>query len=271
METIIETLSQLIESYLQQEEIVGLLYSGGLDSTIIAHILLSQSPPSAVQAVSVGLPDSYDLNNALTMAKGLGLSLSLCYLSERILPEVIDDLRQLNIVKNPGDLTIAIPLFLGMGALTEHQDLEIVFLGQGADELFAGYRKYVTLFMEQGTKVTQQAMYHDFIKLTSQQAKMESKIASFFDLKLVYPYLEPKIVTYAQSQPIKAHLSQTPEGEVIRKYILRKCASRLGLPEKAITQPKKAMQYGSGTVKLLRKQAKLSGYHSLPEWFSDIF
>jgi asparagine synthase (glutamine-hydrolysing) len=271
METIIKTLGQLIGTYQRQEETVGLLYSGGLDSTIIAHIILSQFPSSAVQAVSVGLTDSYDLKNAQTMAEELGLPLSRCYLSKRVLNEVIYELRQLRIVKDPGDLAIAIPLFLGMRTLAKNQNLQIVFLGQGADELFAGYKKYVTLYMEQGIEVTQQAMYHDFIQLTTQQAKMENGIASFFGLRLVYPYLDPRIVTYAQSQPITAHLNQTPEGDVIRKNILRNCASKLGLSQKAITQPKKAMQYGSGTVKLLRKQAKRAGYQSVPEWFSDIF
>ena len=271
METIIKALHSIIEGYLKQEETVGLLYSGGLDSTIIAHILLSYFPSSAVQAVTVGLPDSYDVKNALTMATELGLSVSPCYLSDEVLTEAIDGLLQLNLVNNPGDLSIAVPLFLGMDTLAKTPGLQMVFLGQGADELFAGYRKYVTLYTKHGIEATQQAMARDFTRLTTQQAELERWIAQFFNLSLVYPYLDPLIVNYAQSQPLEAHLSQTPEGDVIRKNLLRKLASNLGLSYRAATQPKKAMQYGSGTVKLLRKKAKLAGYRSISEWFSTIF
>lgn len=272
METIVKALHQMIGDYQQKEEAVGLLYSGGLDSTIIARILLSLFPSSAVHAVSVGLPDSYDINNALTMATELGLPLLPCYLSEQVLTEAIHGLLKLKLVQNPGDLSIAIPLFLGMRALTKNPGgLQVVFLGQGADELFAGYKKYVTLYTEKGIEATSRAMDRDFTQLTTHQVRLERGIANFFNLILVYPYLDPRIVAYAQSQPLKAHLSQTPEGDVIRKTLLRKLASNLGLSHKAVTQPKKAMQYGSGTVKLLRKQAKLAGYRSVSEWFSFIF
>ncbi|MFW9778760.1 MAG: asparagine synthase C-terminal domain-containing protein [Candidatus Heimdallarchaeota archaeon] len=271
METIIESLHQTIGTYLQQEDTVGLLYSGGLDSTVIAHILISQFPPSGVQAVSVGAPGSYDLNNALTMAAAINLPLSLCYLSERILIEAIADLRQLRIITNPGDLAIVIPLFLGMRTLVKIPKLKTVFLGQGADELFAGYKKYITLYTEQGMEATQKAMNHDFNKLMIQQTKIETKIADFFGLKPIYPYLDSRIVKYAQSQSISAHLHQMPGGVIIRKNILRKCAFKLGIPQKAILQPKKAMQYGSGTVKLLRRLAKSVGYRSVSEWFASDF
>ena len=45
----------------------------------------------------------------------------------------------------------------------------------------------------------------------------------------------------------------------VRKYILRKVAKEIGLPREIYERPKKAVQYGSGFVKVVRKIAKRNG------------
>jgi len=46
---------------------------------------------------------------------------------------------------------------------------------------------------------------------------------------------------------------------VIRKYVLRRLAFHLGLPESVVGRPKKAVQYSSGVQKVLLKEAKRKG------------
>jgi len=46
---------------------------------------------------------------------------------------------------------------------------------------------------------------------------------------------------------------------VIRKYILRKLAAHLELPDSVVDRPKKAVQYSSGVQKVLLKESKRKG------------
>jgi asparagine synthase (glutamine-hydrolysing) len=46
---------------------------------------------------------------------------------------------------------------------------------------------------------------------------------------------------------------------VIRKYVLRRLAAQLSLPESVVDRPKKAVQYSSGVQKVLLKEAKRRG------------
>lgn len=250
---------------------VGLLFSGGLDSSIIAKILLSLYSKSDIVAVSVGLPKSHDLLNARSKAKEIGINLAECILSEKLVLDVLRQIKEKKIINNPGELGIAIPLFVGMKALSHTFNVRTAFLGQGADENFAGYRKYVEIYEKQGPDALKKAMKNDLNQLRNKQMIMEAKIARGFQIDLIYPYLDPQIVKFAFSQPITDHIVMITQGNFIRKALLRTQAEKLGLPKTITAQPKKAIQYGSGTVKILRKLAKSEGYNNIPEWFKDFF
>ncbi|MHA2223726.1 MAG: asparagine synthase C-terminal domain-containing protein [Candidatus Hodarchaeales archaeon] len=262
---IVETrIKQIIEKH-QNKKCVGLLFSGGLDSSIIAKCLVSSFPPSSISAVCIGLPNSYDLNNAISGAAELGLKLHTRFLTTEKLIMAIQCLKRIDFSLNVTDLTIAIPLFLGLQTLANEFHVNSVFLGQGADELFGGYKKYIELINKEELKATKESMKSDFRRLMNHQILMEKKIAQLFHLNLVYPFLDPLIIDFAQSQPVTAHFFRTSEGDIVRKALLRGLAMKLGLSK--ASQPKKAMQYGSGTVKLLRKFVRSRGYQNIPEWF----
>ncbi|UCE13956.1 MAG: asparagine synthase [Candidatus Heimdallarchaeota archaeon] len=248
---------------------IGLLYSGGLDSSILAKIMMLEFPQSSFTSLCVGLPDSYDLRNAANRATELGFNLYKRIITVDLVSEAVACLRQLCIISDPVSLTIAIPLFIGLQTLANEFQIKTVFLGQGADELFGGYQRYVKLYSEYGEDSTRRSMIEDLHKLLNEQVLMEAKIAQFFKLNLIYPFLFPQIITRAQSFPVKTHIVHNSQDVVIRKALLRRMARKLGLPENLSSQPKKAIQYGSGTVKLLRAMIKNDGYQNIPDWFSD--
>jgi asparagine synthase (glutamine-hydrolysing) len=227
--------------------------------------------PSSIFGVSVGVSGSYDLKNAIFGAKILGIRLQECLITKNILLETIDELKHMNIIQNINDLSIAIPLFLGMQVLAKNSQIRNVFLGQGADELFGGYQKYIKSLYEKGDDITNKMMLTDYNSLIYHQILTEQRIADKFGLTPVYPFLTPQIVTYAQSQSISSHIVFTSKGNFIRKALLRNLAKRIGLPNKIVNQPKKAIQYGSGTINLLRKVVKSNGYDNIPIWFQEYF
>ncbi len=255
----------------EQHNSVGLLYSGGLDSSIIAKIMTTLMRPSSIIAVSVGLRDSYDLNSAAFGARELGISLNTCILTMELVLEAIEILKQMNIIHNPVALTIAIPIFLGMQTLAKNLNVKIVFLGQGADELFGGYQRYVHLYKNEGFETLRKVMTNDLHTLQEDQIIREHKMAQYLGLDLIYPFLDPKIIKRANFYPITTHIIYTSQGEIIRKALLRELAKKLGLSESIADKPKKAIQYGSGTIRLLKKIAKFNNYRSIPDWFQACF
>ncbi|MFX1504493.1 MAG: asparagine synthase C-terminal domain-containing protein [Promethearchaeota archaeon] len=250
---------------------VGLLYSGGLDSSIIAKIMVSILEPTTILLLSVGLRDSYDIKTAALGSKKLGINLHKCYLTEDRVMKAIRSLKHLNIIQHPVALSIAIPIFLGMQKIANDFDTRTIFLGQGADELFGGYQKYAEIYQSNGGEETRKMMNDDLQSLQNDQIISERKIALHFGLDIIYPYLDSSIIKQAKMYPISAHIEQAPQGELIRKALLRKLAQNIGLPLEITRQPKKAIQYGSGTVKLIRKIVKSGNYENIAEWFRVYF
>ena len=81
-------------------EYIGLLYSGGIDSSIIGKILTDIYKPSHVIASSVGLKDSYDLVNAANGATELGITFIPEILNEDNLSRTLSRLKRMDFIKN---------------------------------------------------------------------------------------------------------------------------------------------------------------------------
>ncbi len=249
---------------------IGLLYSGGLDSSIIAKILKDNFDNEKIFLVAVGVEGSYDLINASNGAHELKLPLYTCFLDIPRVKYAVNRLIALNMVKNAGEILIAVPLYLGMRFLHQKFTTRIVYLGQGADELFGGYNKYSTLTLESKMFELEKTMKSDLEKLINRQTIMERKIANHFEIELMYPFLFQEMIEFARNTPISNHIVLVNGNKPIRKAILRKFARDLGLSETMSNQPKKALQYGSGSKKLVKQISKEAGYSQLSNWFESL-
>ncbi|MHA1941479.1 MAG: asparagine synthase C-terminal domain-containing protein [Candidatus Hodarchaeales archaeon] len=266
-------LSELLKGSIRlllKEDRIGILFSGGLDSSILTKLILDEVTEKQVDIVTVGMKDSYDIKNAVQRAVELGFQLNCCYLDKSIVKSSITCLTEKNIVSGIRELSIAIPLYLGMKFLSDSCESKMVVLGQGADELFGGYNKYSILYKESKMEELEKCMKTDLENLISKQLVMEREIALNCNLVTVYPFLSPKIINYAKTISVSKHLIETNNNTIIRKIELRKLAKILNLSDSIVNQPKKALQYGSGTISLLRKIAKEDGYTNLPVWFRSV-
>ncbi|HUT39554.1 MAG TPA: asparagine synthase C-terminal domain-containing protein [Methanoregula sp.] len=234
---------------LRSDEGVAAL-SGGVDSTLVAHL-------ARRECVSVGLPESHDLRQARHAADTLNLSCTYVTITPKeiasALPVVIGAIPK----KDPVNVSIALTLYFVTRWAGEHGYQRII-TGQGADELFGGYSRYLE------TQNLAADLERDFLGL-EEQADRDQAVAALHGAYLSMPYLDVRVVRAARAIPAQEKVQGG-----LRKIPLRKVAERHIPPEFAWYE-KKAMQYGSGVWKVLQKLARKNGYKtSIQDYINQI-
>jgi asparagine synthase (glutamine-hydrolysing) len=119
----------------------------------------------------------------------------------------------------------------------------------GIDELFCGYNAYREAISKGELSVLE--VMNSKLDNEIKMMKAVNQIASEFNVRIIQPLLSPDFIEFAKTIPIseKIHNSE----DVLRKHIIRKLASDVGVPEISYTKRKKALQYGSKIHKALLK------------------
>jgi asparagine synthase (glutamine-hydrolysing) len=228
------------------EGIVAL--SGGVDSTLVARL-------ANRECMAVGIEGSHDLARAAHAADLLGLDCTFVKIPpagiESALPIVLGTIPK----KDPVNTSIALTQYFIAHWAGEHGYTRIL-TGQGADELFGGYSRYL------GTTTLEEDLKRDFAGL-EQQAERDQAIAALHGTYLSMPYLDVRVVRAAAAIPAYDKVC----GEK-RKVPLRTIAERY-IPKELAWYEKKAMQYGSGVAKELRRLARHNGYKTSVQGYLD--
>jgi asparagine synthase (glutamine-hydrolysing) len=158
---------------------------------------------------------------------------------------------------NPVDASIATTLYF-VAALAKEQGHTRILVGQGADEIFGGYARYLS-----STDLAAE-LERDFADLARQRAR-DQAVAALHGAYFSMPYQDLRVVRAAQTIPA----SMRVRGGV-RKYPLRVIAERHIPAENAWTE-KKAMQYGSGIYRTIQNLARDNGYKkSIQRYLTEI-
>ena len=229
-------LAELLKS-IKFEKNSALSFSGGLDSGVLAYLMKDCD----VHLYTVGIEGSIDIQNAIESSKILSLPIEIIYVDEEKIKEGISFLLKIDSSMSPVELSFELPLYF----VSRYAKEKNVYTGQGADELFGGYKKYLN---------DHSIMNRDLEKLLSRNLPREIKIVMGFGKILKTPYLNENIINFARNLDV---MYKIRNGE--RKWILRKAARIIGVPEEIIKREKKAAQYGSGIWKMVKKMAKKEG------------
>ena len=224
--------------------------SGGVDSALVARL-------AGRECVVVGIAGSHDLLHAKQVARELGLTLHQVLID----PASIEDalVRVLAVIpdKDPVNASIAATLYFVSQWAGQH-GWQRILAGQGADELFGGYSRYLQ------TENLAADLEKDFLGLAGQLAR-DQAVAGLHGACFSLPYMDLRVVVAARSIP--------PEMLVrdgVRKRPLRSVAER-HMPLSIAQYEKKAMQYGSGVMKEIQRLAARRGYkRSLQDYMQEI-
>jgi len=223
--------------------------SGGVDSALVAAL-------ARRDCIVVGVEGSADLKQAKVVADVLDLSLKTVTIDPGRIEEALAEVLAVIPRSNPVDASIAATLYFVAEWAGDH-GYERILAGQGADELFGGYARYLE------TDTLAIDLERDFLSLPLQSAR-DQAVAGLFDAYFSLPYLDVRVMRAAGAIPAEEKVRGG-----IRKRPLRKVAA-LYMPIGVAYREKKAMQYGSGVMREMRRSARRRRYKGVQEWLNSI-
>ena len=230
---------------------VAVAFSGGLDSSLIAF--LARKCGANVHLIHVSLRGYPETEGAKKAAEKLKLPIDVCLFDEEDMANVAAKVVELIEEPNAVKAAIGIPFFW-TAKKTSEAGFKVLLAGQGADELFGGYQRYVNEYLSDGEESVRKAMFTDVTNIHESNIERDAKICNFHGVELRLPFASYKIAKFAVSLPVELKIENSPSS--LRKLVLRKVALDLGLPESIVEKPKKAVQYATGINSALKKLAK---------------
>lgn len=239
IETTTKLLSESIKHRTRDRKVV-LGFGGGIDSTILAKL----APD--VLTVTVCMENSFDQKLGKDSADMLNVNHETLLIDEKIVKQCISDLKKVMRFRNTMQASIACIVNI-LAKYTKEKNYDALMLGQLADELFAGYARYVR-YLRISTNKVKHALFND-VKNAYRDNFERDEVASSFYTSLLLPYTGLDFVKYAVKIPLKWKLDKTGK----RKIILREVAKNLDIPDTLLSREKKAMQFSTGIHKIVSR------------------
>jgi asparagine synthase (glutamine-hydrolysing) len=243
---------------------VAIAFSGGLDSSVVAF--LASKLGVKVQLLHVSMENEAETEVAIEAADVLNLPLQVDLFKdsdvEKTLPKVVGLIEEADPVK----AAIGVPFYWAAEKASE-AGFKVMLAGQGADELFGGYQRYVTEYCQNGTEKVQKLMFNDVVCIHESNLERDLKITSFHDVELRVPFGSFDLAEFALSLPLECKMEQ--KTDTLRKLVLRKMAQNAGVPASIADKPKKAVQYSTGINDAVKRIAKRQD-KTVSEYVNDL-
>ncbi|MEL4304822.1 asparagine synthetase B [Methanococcoides sp. LMO-2] len=244
------------------DEDFGVMFSAGIDSTILASICneIAKEKSVSVTCYTVGLSgevSSPDIACAKRISEELGFDLKIHEVDleavEEYLGLVVPLIEDASVPKTGVAMTM-----YAASVAAKKDGINVLFAGAGADELFAGYNRY-----KRSDNINRDCL-KDILEMHEVNTYRDDTVAAFTGVSLRLPYLDERFVEYSLAIPEKFKMSES-----MNKVVLRRVGEKLDLPKVITKRSKKAAQYGSRFDKALTKLAKRAGFGNKTEYINS--
>ncbi|WP_042688041.1 asparagine synthase C-terminal domain-containing protein [Candidatus Nitrosotenuis chungbukensis] len=225
---------------------IGVAFSGGVDSTLVAKVCSDLGYD--VTLLTIGFAGSHDILFSREVNEILKLPHHVLEIDPdefgAISKKIRDTISTDNLSWNENCIA-----FYHVAKLANSLGLDTVVTANGIDELFCGYNGYRDAFKEGESKIME--LMDSKLENELNMMKAVNLVSSEFSVKILQPLLSENFINYAKTVPVSEKILDPDD--LMRKHIVRKLASQIGVPEISASKRKKALQYGSLIHKALIK------------------
>lgn len=241
-QALLEQISRIVDRSISGP--VAIAFSGGVDSSLMAQVCSRIRKGDAL--LTVGFESSHDMVYAESVSHTFDMPHYTHTITDAELAALSEDSRFEFESLSWQENCIA---FYFVSHLAHAKGIDTVVTANGIDELFCGYDLYRRMYDAGEDAIL--AMIHD--KTTAEIAMMQEiqRIADINRVRMVQPLLQCEFVDYAETVPLYEKIRG--QDDYIRKHIVRRAARLSGLPHDICWKRKKALQYGSGIHRNLRR------------------
>jgi len=253
---------------------IGVLFSGGIDSTLIAKIIKDLGYD--LTCYSAGFQDEGtkkpdDLEVAERVAKDMDFNLKIKSIkledTEKYLKQIIPIIEEADVVK----AGVALP-FAVCCEEAKKNNVKIIFSGLGSEEIFAGYQRHKERVINQekntNIKTIGKAINEECIQglevMHQRDLYRDDVITMNYGIELRLPLLDIELTKYALGIPGEEKIINGVE-----KAILRKISKEIGVVDYVCERKKKAAQYGSRFDSAMKKLAHKKGFETRKEYLKQ--
>jgi len=246
-------------------EKIAVAFSGGLDSSVVASFV--KECGADAHLIYVGLEGQPETEHAEAAAELLDLPLQVKTFTREDVEEALP--KVLWLIEEPDALKVSVAIpFYWIAEVAHMMGLNVLLAGQGGDELFGGYFRYLEEYASSGVIGLEDALYRDVASSYKVNFERDEKVCAFHGVELRLPFADYDLILFSLGLPANLKISSTKDW--LRKRVLREVAEKIGLPPSIYSMRKKAIQYTTRIDGVLRKLAKEEGL-SLKDFIEKSF
>ncbi|XP_046560130.1 LOW QUALITY PROTEIN: asparagine synthetase [glutamine-hydrolyzing]-like [Haliotis rubra] len=236
-----------VQKRLMADRRIGCLLSGGLDSSVVAALLVKnakeQKLPYPIQTFSIGMEGSTDIIAARKVAKHLDTEHHEIIFTPEEAIDVLDDLIRHLETYDITTIRASVGMYLVSKYINEKTDTVVILSGEGSDELAQGYIYFhkspsPEAGDEESRRLLKDLYMYDVLR--------GDRTTAAWGLEIRVPFLDHQFTSYYLSLPAEDRVPR----KGVEKYLLRSAFDGMNLlPKDILWRPKEAFSDGVSSVK----------------------
>ena len=235
---LIDALFATVYENLRGIDTIGIAFSGGIDSTLLAMICKNMNINTTL--LTVGFPDSHDIEFSKSISHKINMNHKFLEINRDDFATFSKKIKTQISCRNLSHIENCIA-FSYIAQLARKSNLGVVLTANGFDELFCGYNNFRYIF-NQGIDTINKTIESKILNELELINEIKQAVEKYH-VSILQPFLSKGFISIAMKFPIYNKI--VSYDDVLRKHIIRKIALSFDVPPEVIIRRKKALQYGS--------------------------